>query len=1474
MEKSSKLYAGMRILKQILVSMIQKNANLIYGVVAIPIIIASGFILGILQTPPAEVATISILPVLSIAILYGVTIYYAQPLQTNLWQVYIRLAAAVALFSLGLSYTLYMIIAVSIIVILIKQSLLNTTYHQNYLLQKAFEWIGLSSIAVIVQYLIYTVAFNQVLPYQTLTPTNFVLISFSLMTGNFISVFIGSRVAEQSISQIMWDIQNKPAIIIKIFVPIFASSIALLSQNIDVLTFAIVIGFIVAQVVYNHQASIIKQESARQLNELSTLNTIAQSVSVHIELDDVLHSVYTEVNKLVDATVIFVAFYDDETEQLSYPLVMQDGKPATRHEHPLNNNMSSYAIRNKQALHIQQSETDRLADLNIEFDMAESKAYIGIPMMIGEKVIGILGLLNHQSSDILGTTNLNTLQSIANQAGLALRNATLYDHSTKLADNLSHINRSVQNVMFNLNHNKALEATVQTTLEVTSGDQVAIYLLDSQNKTSVHLAHSIGMSEAFQQKAEVYSQHLFTDSNGTFRHIQDVEILNNPHIKELARLANFSCFAEFPMRSGTTIIGYLVIYHHKPRHYSETEIELLEVLSSQVTVALDNAELLHTLAEYASEQAELVHLSTITSSSLEIERVISDVSQALSNMLNIEHVKIGLYMQERDYIQIYSTQDNGYLAIEEYELHYYPELNIDQKTTTSYPQVVFKSDTSVSEGLHNYLIENQYGMFTISPMIINGEVIGVILIADTQEQGFQENQHRLVEMATVQIAAQIHNAQIHTLTEEALVKRLEQLSLIEDIGQKISRSLDLDIIINNVLDAALRSTQADHASLALIKDEQTMTIKAHSLDGNQARIYSIERPRDAGVIGNVMQSGTMQSIDDNRTVSIYIPPSEGAKFLSSLAVPLTKGNIVIGVLNVESLRPNFFTDEHVGFIKSLTGHAIISIDNAKLLDDSKSQIAILSELRALALTASTTQSTDDIVYTVIETAIKMMNASGGILIPYDSEDNQLELQRTLGWIKLGSSLVQDVFFIPDSLLYQVLHSEQALFIENIAKNPLYQTYEQAQQVNYKSIVIIPVKRRNQVAELLCIIFKQAHVFNTQDANTIELLQVQAANHIEHVMLSEEIRESNVRMRAILDSTRDGIILLDSERRLQDANTSAEELLNVELSRYRNQDFASTLIGHSYSADNDANYTELIKTAKATYAEPGRNHIREYSLQSGGQLIYIREVSSPVWNASNQIVGRLLSLRDVSEERALEEFRSRLQSMIIHDLRGPLSAIISSMVLGKDILEDVDDPELVDDLSQLMEVAQESSSTLIEFVESMLDIGKLQRKTMNLTTEVVAIQELVETAYTSLMASFRQAEIQIVYDIPSNIPDVMVDERLIGRVLINLIQNALKYTPRGGEIRITAEKSLEREGFLQILVSDTGPGIPEKERDRIFSEFTMLDEKTQKKQRGPRGQGLGLTFCKLTVEEHGGTIAVADKGPLSGATFIFTIPMAI
>ncbi|HQN42545.1 MAG TPA: ATP-binding protein [Anaerolineaceae bacterium] len=150
--------------------------------------------------------------------------------------------------------------------------------------------------------------------------------------------------------------------------------------------------------------------------------------------------------------------------------------------------------------------------------------------------------------------------------------------------------------------------------------------------------------------------------------------------------------------------------------------------------------------------------------------------------------------------------------------------------------------------------------------------------------------------------------------------------------------------------------------------------------------------------------------------------------------------------------------------------------------------------------------------------------------------------------------------------------------------------------------------------------------------------------------------------------------------------------------------------------------------------------------------------------------------------------------------------------------------------------------------------------------VVRLPALVENIAAQMRVTYKAGRVELRVELPADLPPVLIDEEKIGRVLANLLDNAIKYTPPEGHVTISAR---QQNGQVAVMVTDTGPGIPAGERERVFERFAQVPGEGQKR----RGFGLGLTFCRLTVEAHGGTIHV-EAGPNDvGSRFVFTVPAA-
>jgi two-component system sensor histidine kinase/response regulator len=228
---------------------------------------------------------------------------------------------------------------------------------------------------------------------------------------------------------------------------------------------------------------------------------------------------------------------------------------------------------------------------------------------------------------------------------------------------------------------------------------------------------------------------------------------------------------------------------------------------------------------------------------------------------------------------------------------------------------------------------------------------------------------------------------------------------------------------------------------------------------------------------------------------------------------------------------------------------------------------------------------------------------------------------------------------------------------------------------------------------------------------------------------------------------------------------------------------------------------------------------------------------------------------LADLKASEDLREDLTHMIVHDMRSPLTAVMS----GLDLLGT---RELDEEGAKFLDMAARGASGLIEMVTAMLDISRMESGEMPLERQPTSLKSVASAAVESMMASAVQRDIELV--LSGDDKETAIDGALIQRVFQNLIANALKFSSKGDRVTIdTVSTPTEVKG----AVSDTGPGIPAEYREKIFQRFGQVEARRENK---VHSTGLGLTFCKLAVETHGGKIGV-DSEVGKGSTFWFTLP---
>ncbi|MDI3274259.1 ATP-binding protein [Pseudomonas sp. AL03] len=342
----------------------------------------------------------------------------------------------------------------------------------------------------------------------------------------------------------------------------------------------------------------------------------------------------------------------------------------------------------------------------------------------------------------------------------------------------------------------------------------------------------------------------------------------------------------------------------------------------------------------------------------------------------------------------------------------------------------------------------------------------------------------------------------------------------------------------------------------------------------------------------------------------------------------------------------------------------------------------------------------------------------------------------------------------------------------------------------------------------------------------------------------ELLAGQQRLQAVLDSIDDGLLMIDRDGRLEHLNPVAQRQLGWDTDRLGQG------LGTALERPELDEQLQLVLRGGTLERAP-----EDLSIEVDGESRLLTFSLTPVSHTQGHILGAVMVLHDVTEQRAFERVRSEFVLRASHELRTPVTGMHMAFGLFRERAHFAEDSREAD----LLDTVNEEMQRLMQLINDLLNFSRYQNGLQKLTLAPCAIEELLEQARERFAGPAKEQRIDLSVEVQGPLPRLQADQPQLDRVLDNLIDNAMRHTAPGGQIRLQARRHGER---VIISVEDNGEGIAYGQQGRIFEPFVQVGRKKG-------GAGLGLALCKEIVQLHGGRMGVYSR-PGQGTQFYMAL----
>jgi len=1195
----------------------------------------------------------------------------------------------------------------------------------------------------------------------------------------------------------------------------------------------------------------------RQRNaELALISGVQEAIAGELDPQAIYDAVGERIRDVFDAEVLQISMLETATGLLYDRYLIERGErleeepwtPAGFSKHVLDTRRPLLVAENVAEV------AEKYGSEIVEGSVAP-KSVLFVPLVVGGTATGVISLQNISREHAFSESDQQLLETLAGSLSVALENARLVHETRQRNAELALINSVQDAIAGELDDQAIYDAVGDKIREIFDAQAVQISTLD-ETTGLMHFPYVLERGERLHAEP--------APPGGFTRHVLEKReplLITENVDRESERYGAVISAGEapksvlfVPLVVGGKAIGAMSLQNVDREHaFTESDEQLLETLAGSLSVALENARLVHETRQRNAELALINGVQEAIAGELEPQAIYDAVGDRIQEIFDAQVVAIRILDPATGLVQAPYIVECG------------ERMHEEPTAPVGFSKHVLETRESVRVAENLAAEAERYGSSVLTgeapksvvfvPLVTAGKATGVVSLQNIdREHAFSDSDQQLLETLAGSLSVALENARLVHETRQ----RNAELAVINSVQEAIAGELDAQAIYDAVGDRIRDVFDAQVVSIATVDESGTLIQYPYLIERGE-RLQAEPRPL-AGFAKHVLETRRPLLITEDLDAESERYGSSvvaGERPKSVLFVPLVAGGKGAGVISLQNIdREHAFDEDDQRLLTTLGGSLTVALENARLVQETRQRVGELATVNSVGQALSSQLDLDALIELVGDNVRETFDADIAYVALHDETAQQIQFAY---YYEAGERRPEPPIEYGTGLTSQIVHSREPLLLNR------EEHYEGQSSIGTpsRSYLGVPILVGSKAIGAISVqSVDEEGRFGEADARLLATIAANVGVAMQNARLFSEVERQRGYLESLVSISPAAVVVMDAAERVTDWNPAAAELFGYSAEEALGRPVDELVFGETGSGEGREITWEALKDGRAQRI--GRRRRKD------GTLVDVELMLVPL-TVDGSHAGFLGVYHDVTElQRARQEAEAATQAKsaflatMSHEIRTPMNAVIgmTDLLLGT---------ELTGEQREFAEVVHTSGDALLHVIDDILDYSKIEAGKLDLEREPFNLRDCVEGALDIVAPRAWEKELELACLIDDSAPAGIVgDEARLRQVLLNLLSNAVKFTDRGEVVvHVDAEQTGAGSYLVELAVRDTGIGIPPDRMDRLFTSFSQVDASTTRRF---GGTGLGLAISKRLVDLMGGTISVESEQK-TGSTFRISLPVA-